>query len=74
MKGPLASFEDNIRQFVSMSQQFAVNGDPRSWPALTGEDWTDDDTREWGELAYDEWVSGAWNHIDGVVKPSDVED
>ena len=64
-KGPLASFEDTLSHLVQMSEAFTRDGDPRTWPTQTA----DKDTREWGELAYDEWVSGAWNHIDGVVKP-----
>lgn len=64
-KGPLASLEDTIAQLVSMSLKFAQEGDPREYIGV----WPDDDTREWSELAYDEWVSGAWNHIDGMVKP-----
>jgi hypothetical protein len=69
-KGPLASYEDNIKQFVQMSLKFKDGGDPRTW-ADVGVVWPSDETREWSELAYDEWASGAWNHIDGVVKPTE---
>lgn len=64
-KGPLASLEDTIANIVSMSEKFAYAGDPRTWDTA----WPSDELRDWSELAYDEWVSGAWGHIDGVVKP-----
>ena len=71
-KGPLASYEDNIAQLVDMSKKFLALGDPRTYRELAG---STEEVREWVELGYDEWVSGAWNHIDGVVKPgTPIED
>jgi hypothetical protein len=72
---------------VAASANFAKYGDPRTWPERTtsstgtGPDdltwdfaWASETNRELATASYDEWVLGAWNHIDGVVKPSDLED
>lgn len=56
----------------AVAVKFAQFGDPRKWKEfdrVTPITWTSDLDRERTEASYDEWSSGAWNDVPGVVKP-----
>jgi hypothetical protein len=80
MKGPLANLKDSIERMtaethaalVTGSALFAQHGDPRNWTEFDGSTpitWLSGRDRQATFAAFDEWASGAWNHVPGVVRP-----
>jgi hypothetical protein len=80
-KGPLAILQESIAKMRAetydglrtASAIFAQRGNPRNWMEFDGSTpitWTSESDRERSIASYDEWITGAWNEIPGVVRPT----